>query len=78
MTSFFEQKSAHNAFSKLSSAHLKIFMSYLQLMQVLVNLELAWSSNYYAVVDVQSTISGAYFQVISLECVVDGEPQKKY
>ena len=44
----------------------------MQLMQVLVNIQLAWSSDFYEAVHIQSTISGSYFQAISLECIVEG------
>ena len=72
LNSFFEQKSANDSFSRLSSIHVKMIMNYIQFIQLFVNIDGNWSSRFYETINIQSTVAGTTFYAISLECMIQG------
>ena len=57
---------------EINSAYLKIFISYVQIIMIISNLELKWSSALIKIYSIQNTFSGSFFKIISLDCLLGG------
>jgi len=57
----------------LSSAYLKIFLNYLQLITLISNLELNWTGFLTQIFDCGKVMTGSFLQIISFDCLFKGK-----
>ena len=57
----------------LSSAYLKIFLNYLQLLSLIGNLDLKWTKSMSQIFDIGKIMTGSFLQVISFDCLFKGK-----
>jgi len=56
--------------NRLSSSYLKLLMNYVQTITIIQYLNLDWSSTNLKIFSISQTLSGSFFEIVSLDCLV--------
>ena len=62
----------------LTAAYLKILVNFMQIITAISNLNIKFKSSFYSFVASQKTVSGSIFNVISLDCLLQGKKLIKF
>jgi len=57
----------------LAAAYMKILFNFLQIITIISNLNIKFNSSFYSFVASQKVVSGSFFEVISLNCLLPGK-----
>ena len=57
----------------LSSAYLKIFLNYLQMLSISKLLDLKWEQSLVSFFQISESVSGSFIKVMNIECLFTGK-----
>lgn len=75
LTGIAKEKKTQNI---LTAAYLKILVNFMQIITAISNLNIKYKSSFYSFVASQKTVTGSIFNVISLDCLLQGKKLIKY
>lgn len=67
-----KNKRLENKKQMISAAYLKVLMNFFQIMGIITLIKINFNSSFYTFATSQKIFSGFFFNVVSLDCILDG------